>query len=104
MAKATTSALPNAAHNQKPGEGRCRCKNAPTAAVANGSTPTITLACTASTYRMATEVNNGKPNTTPPAVMASGTQSCRRGSGARVASRNAADSAAATTARPKAMK
>ena len=28
-------------------------------------TPTMTLACTASTWRMATEVSSGKPNTTP---------------------------------------
>ena len=52
---------------------------------------------------MATEVNSGKPNTTPAEVMVSGHQSSRRGQGARVASRNATDSAAATTARPSAM-
>jgi hypothetical protein len=48
----------------------------------------MTLACTASTWRMATEENSGKPNTTPPAV-ARGHQSPRRGRGARVASRKA---------------
>ena len=48
--------------------------------------------------------SRGKPNTTPAEVMASGNQSSRRGSGARVASRKSADSMAATTARPKAMK
>ena len=44
-----TSKLPSAAHNQKPGDGRCRCSSAPVAAVASGSTPMITLACTACT-------------------------------------------------------
>ena len=76
-AKATTSALPSAAQAQKPAEGRCRCSQAPTAAVASGSTPMITLACTASTWRMAIEDSSGKPNTTPPEVMASGSQSSR---------------------------
>ena len=45
------------------------------AAVASGSTPMITLACTASTWRMATDVNSGKPNTTPADVSASGHRS-----------------------------
>jgi hypothetical protein len=53
---------------------------------------------------MAIEVKSGKPNTTPPAVMASGHQSSRRGKGARVASKNTADKPAATTARPSAIK
>ena len=102
-AKATTRALPIAAQIQKPAEGRWRCSHAPTAAVASGSTPTITLACTASTWRIATEVSRGNPKTTPADVMASGSQSSRLGSGARVATRKTADSTAATTARPSAM-
>ena len=53
---------------------------------------------------MATEVSSGNPNTTPPAVMARGPQWRRSGKGARVTSKKAADSAAATTARPSAMK
>eukprot|EP01036_Dinobryon_divergens_P011880 gene11880-15993_t len=93
-------ALPAAAHNQKPTDGRWRCSKAPTAAVASGNTPTITLACMASTWRMATEVSSGKPNTTPPAVMASGSQSARAGQGARVKNNSAADNTAATVARP----
>jgi hypothetical protein len=103
-ANATTSALPRAANSQKPVEGRCRCSSAPTSAVASGSTPTITLACTASTWRIATEVKSGKPNTTPADVSMRGHHSSRRGRGARVATRNTADSAAATTARPSATK
>ena len=103
MANATTSAVPVAAQNQKPADGRWRCSHAPTAAVASGSTPTITLACTASTWRIAMEVHSGKPNTTPPATKARGRHWSRRGKGALVASRNTADSRPATTARPSAM-
>ena len=82
-ANATTSAVPKAAHNQNPADGRCRCNSAPTTAVASGNTPTITLACTASTCRMAIEVNSGKPNTTPSATTPSRIQSARLGQGAR---------------------
>ncbi len=63
----------------------------------------MTLACTASTWRMAIEVNSGKPNTTPAAVTAISGQSPRAGRGARVnASRNRLNSAA-RAARPMAM-
>ena len=99
-----TSPLPKAAHSQNPVDGRWRCSQAPTAAVASGKTPTMTLACTASTWRIATEVNKGNPNTTPPEVMASGNQSSRRGNGARVSTSRIVDKPAATTARPSAMK
>ena len=103
-AKATTSAVPVAAQTQKPADGRWRCSHAPTAAVAKGSTPTITLACTASTWRMAMEVHSGKPNTTPIATRASGFQWARCGKGALVTSRKIADKPPATTARPSAIK
>ena len=45
----------------------------------------LTLACTASTWRIAIDVNSGKPKTTPADVIASACQSRPRGSGARVA-------------------
>lgn len=102
-AKAMTSAVPASAQIQNSIEGRCRCSHAPTAAVASGRMPTITLACTAPTWRMAVDVSSGNPNTTPAEVIASGTQSLRRGNGARVAARNAADSRPAIAARPSAM-
>ena len=102
-ANTITSALPKAAHSQNPIDGRWRCSSAPTTAVANGSTPTITLACMASTWRMAIDVNSGNPNTMPPAVIANGNQSRRAGNGARVISSKAADRPPASTARPMAI-
>ena len=44
MANVMTSAVPVAAQIQNPSDGRWLCSHAPTAAVASGSTPTITLA------------------------------------------------------------
>ena len=86
-AKAITRALPSAAQAQKPQDGRCRCAHAPTSAVASGSTPRITLACTASTCRIAIEVHSGNPNTAPAAMAKISGQSPGAGFGARVKAR-----------------
>ena len=67
-AKLTTKAVPVTAQTQNPRDGRWRFITAASAAVARGSTPVMTLAWEASTYRMAREVKRGKPNTTPTAT------------------------------------
>ena len=102
-ANAMTKALPKLAQTQKPLDGRCRCAHAPKAAVLRGSTPSNTLACTASTCRMAMEVNSGKPNTAPAAVAPIRGQSLRAGRGAFWTFSNSTLSRPATAARPMAM-
>ena len=69
-----------------------------------GKSPTMTAPCAAGMVRSARVMSQGNPTTTPPATSAMRLHWSRRGHGALRAHRTHAARAAATSARPSAMK
>src|SRR4051794_36575150 len=99
---ARTATRPTAVASQKRRDGRSPARSTAATAVAAGRNAMTTAPCAAVSDCSASELNNGKPTTTPAATSASPFASVRVGRGARVIARYAAARAAATVARPNA--
>src|SRR3954454_3374716 len=99
---ARTATRPTAVASQKRWDGRSPARSTAATAVAAGRNAMTTAPCAAVSDCSASELNSGKPTTTPAATSASPFASVRVGRGARVIARYAAARAAATVARPNA--
>src|SRR3954467_15626498 len=92
---ASTAMSPAPLESQKRRDGRSWARRTAATAVAAGRNAITTAPWAAVSVCSASEVNSGKPTTTPPAVIASDRTWRRVGRGARVAVREAAARAAA---------